>query len=90
MGMLATILHTPITNMIDFFLTYRAETLEKKIDRLIQRGINKTFVIYAPNNELNHIWSAIVTNKCSSLVKMNPFVLIINIYCLVHFQIRTS
>lgn len=63
MGMLSLILHTPIKSMANFYLTFREETIEKKSDRLIRKGINGTFFIYAPNKELKHFWNLILKNE---------------------------
>ena len=49
--------------MAHFYLTFREETIEKKSDRLIHKGINDTFFIYAPNKELKHFWNLILKNE---------------------------
>jgi hypothetical protein len=61
--MLSLLLHTPIKNIAHFYLTFREESIEKKSDRLIHRGINDTFFIYAPNKELKHFWDLILKNE---------------------------
>lgn len=82
--MLALLVHAPIKNMAQFYLTFREESIEKKTSRLISKGINDTFFVYAPNKELKHFWNLIHSNHSLKLVNVKYLVLVefVFIYCL--------